>query len=116
MLAELGATGQPRIEVINKCDLGEAPAPFPGAVRVSGLTGDGLEELAGRIADELQKTYAPVTFSIGFDRFGLVSQLRPLGRVIAENYTDTGLELTMLLSARDRDAVLARRGRDILKT
>lgn len=116
VLAELGAVEQPRIEVLNKCDLGESASALPGACMVSGKTGEGLELLAERIADELQKTFAPVTFSIGFDRFGVVSQLRPLGRVVSENYTDTGVELTMLLSARDRDAVLAKHGHGILKS
>lgn len=116
VLAELGATEQPRIEVINKCDLGAAAAlPFPGAVAVSGKTGEGLEDLQDRIAAELQKTYSPVTFMIPFTNYGLSGQLRPLGRVVSETYTDEGMELTMLLSARDRDAVIARHGSGILK-
>ena len=48
VLSDLGATEQPRIEVINKCDLytDEAGAPMliPGAVRLSAKTGEGVDE------------------------------------------------------------------------
>ena len=50
VLAELGATEQPRIEVINKCDLQLEGCPIPGAVMISALAGTGLEELQDRIA------------------------------------------------------------------
>ena len=48
VLSDLGATEQPRIEVINKCDLytDEAGAPMliPGTVRLSAKTGEGVDE------------------------------------------------------------------------
>ena len=50
VLQELGATEQPRIEVINKCDLGAAVPALPGAVMVSAKTGEGIDELSARIA------------------------------------------------------------------
>ena len=53
VLSELGATEQPRIEVVNKCDLGTAEPTFPGAVMVSAKTGDGLEELTRVMAEKL---------------------------------------------------------------
>jgi GTP-binding protein HflX len=51
-----------------------------------------------------------------FDRFGLVGQIRPLGRVINEEYTDTGLELTVVLANADRDRLVSKYGKEILKT
>jgi len=115
VLAELGATEQPRIEVINKCDLGAAVPALPGAVMVSARTGEGLDELSARIAAELQKTYAPVTFFLPFSQYGLLGQIRPLGRVISENHTDTGTELTMIIGQADRDRLVSKYGPDILK-
>ncbi len=115
VLSELGATEQPRIEVINKCDLGKAEPAFPGAVMVSGKTGEGLEELHHRIAAELQKSFAPVTFVLPFSQYGLVSQIRPLGRVVNENYTDEGTELTIVISNADRDRLVAKYGKQIIK-
>ena len=78
-------------------------------------TGEGIAELHARIAEQLQKTYAPVTFVLPFDRFGLVGQIRPLGRVINEEYTDTGLELTVVLANADRDRLVSKYGKEILK-
>ena len=115
VLSELGATEQPRIEVVNKCDLGNVEPTFPGAVMVSAKTGEGIDELQSRIAAELQKTYAPVTFVIPFSQYGLVSQIRPLGRVVNENYTDEGTELTIVIGNADRDRLVAKYGKDIIK-
>ncbi len=115
VLSELGATEQPRIEVVNKCDLGRAEPTFPGAVMVSAVTGEGLDELQRRIAAELQKTYAPVTFVLPFSQYGLVSQIRPLGRVINEAYTDEGTELTIVIGNADRDRLVSKYGKQIIK-
>ncbi len=115
VLAELGATEQPRIEVVNKCDLGNVEPTFSGAVMVSAKTGEGLDELHSRIADELQKSYAPVTFVIPFSQYGLVSQIRPLGRVVNEAYTDEGTELTIVIGNADRDRLVAKYGKQIIK-
>ena len=115
VLSELGATEQPRIEVVNKCDLGGVEPTFPGAVMVSAKTGDGLDELQRRIAAELQKSYAPVTFVLPFSQYGLVSQIRPLGRVINETYTDEGTELTIIIGNADRDRLVAKYGKQIIK-
>lgn len=115
VLAELGATEQPRIEVINKCDLGMTAPALPGAVMVSAQTGEGMEELSSRIAAELQKTYVPVTFFLPFSQYGLLGQIRPLGRVVNENHTDTGTELTMVIAQADRDRLVSRYGTGIIK-
>ena len=115
VLSELGATEQPRIEVVNKCDLGNVEPTFPGAVMVSAKTGEGLDELQRCIAAELQKSYAPVTFVIPFSQYGLVSSIRPLGRVINEKYTDEGTELTIVIGNADRDRLVAKYGKAIIK-
>lgn len=115
VLADLGATEQPRIEVINKCDLGAAVPALPGAVMVSAKTGEGMDELASRIAQQLQKSYAPVTFFLPFSQYGLLGQIRPLGRVISENHTDTGTELTMVIAQADRDRLVSKYGAGIIK-
>ncbi|MGN0778911.1 MAG: GTPase HflX [Aristaeellaceae bacterium] len=115
VLASLGATEQPRIEVINKVDLGLSSPSIPGAVMVSAATGEGLDELRVRIARELQKTYAPVTFFLPFSQYGVLAQIRPLGRVVNECYTDEGTELTIILSQTDRDRIVSRYGKEIVK-
>ena len=114
VLRDLGATEQPRIEVVNKCDLGAAPV-LPGAVMVSAQTGEGIPELQARIAQELQKTHAPVTLFLPFSQYGQLAKLRPLGRVVSENHTDTGTELTIILSAADRDRIVAQYGAQVIR-
>ena len=115
VLLELGATEQPRIEVINKCDLGAAVPALPGAVMVSAKTGEGLDELRSRIAAELQKSFAPATIFLPFSQYGLLGQIRPLGRVVSEKHTDEGTELTMILSEADRDRLAARYGKALFR-
>ena len=116
VLQKLGATEQPRIEVINKCDLGAAVPALPGAVMVSAKTGAGLDELRGRIAAELQKSFAPATIFLPFSQYGLLGQIRPLGRVVSEKHTDEGTELTMILSQADRDRLAARYGKTLFRS
>ena len=106
VLDELGATEAQRIEAVNKCDIADPWPTFPGAVMISAKTGEGLEELKGRIAEALQENYAPVTFRLPFDQYGLVSQIRPLGRVMEERYTDTGTELVMMMAREDAQRLM----------
>lgn len=114
VLAELGATEQPRIEAVNKCDLGGAVPSR--AVRISAQTGEGLDRLMDEIARQLQQTHAPVTLMIPFSRYGLLSQVRPLGQVLEEKHTDTGTELTLLLSSADRERLLSKYGAELFVT
>ncbi len=117
VLEELGATEQKRIEVINKCDLAPEPAAmFPGALLVSAKTGEGLEELKRKIADVLQASCAPVTFLIPFSRYGLLGEIRPLGRVLRETHTGEGTELTLMIAAEDTDRLIRKYGAGIVKT
>ena len=115
VLADLGATEQKRIEVVNKCDIADPWPTFPGAVMISASTGQGLEELRRAIADALQESYAPVTFRIPFIRYGILAQIRPLGRVIAEQHTEEGTELTIVLARDDVSRLVRQHGEEILK-
>ena len=114
VLAELGATDQKRIEVINKCDAADPAPAFPGAVLISAKTGEGLEELREKIAEALQASHAPVTFMIPFSRYGILADIRPLGRVISENHTSEGTELTLYLSKEDTARIVRKHGAGIL--
>ncbi len=115
VLRELGATEQQRIEVVNKCDLTDPWPTFPGAVMISARTGDGLEELKHRIGEALQKGYEPVTFAVPFSRYGILSTIRSLGRVIREEHTAEGTEMTVILSREDLAWVIRKHGGEILR-
>ena len=115
VLAELGATDQKRIEVINKCDEGDPDPVFPGAVLISAKTGEGLEDLKQKIAETLQASHKPVTFRIPFSRYGMLSEIRPLGRVITEIHTDTGTELTLMIASEDAERLVKKYGSEIIR-
>ena len=115
VLNELGAGETRRIEAVNKCDIADPWPTFPGAVMISAKTGMGLEELKKRIAEALQENFAPVTFQIPFDRYGLIAEIRPLGRVVKEQYTDTGTELEIMMAREDVNRLIRQYGSGILK-
>ena len=110
VLRELGATEQKRIEVINKCDIADPAPAFPGAILISARSGEGLDELKGKIAEALQESHQPFTFLIPFARYGILAELRPLGRVIAENHTEEGTEITLVMAREDAERIIRLHG------
>ena len=114
VLEELGATEQKRIEVINKCDAADPePNEIAGAILISAKTGAGLEELKTAIAEAVQGTYAQVTFSIPFSRYGILSEIHALGRVITEEHTAEGTTITAMMSGEDAERLARKHGADI---
>ena len=110
VLEELGATEQKRIEAINKCDLADPAPAFPGAVLISAKTGSGLDELKTAIAEAIQETCSPVTFIIPFSRYGILSEVYALGRILSEEHTPEGTEITVLISGKDAERLVRKYG------
>ena len=115
VLAELGAESEKRIEVINKCDLGDVAPAIPGAVIISAKDGTGLDELEEAIARSLRQSMVQTVAVIPFANYGLMAEIRPLGRVLNEEYTDSGVRLTMLMEAADRSRLIARYGAELFE-
>ncbi|MCR4877049.1 MAG: GTPase HflX [Clostridiales bacterium] len=115
VLNELGATEAKRIEAVNKCDIADPWPAFPGAVMISARTGEGLEELKDRIAKELQSGFSQVTFRIPFSRYGLIAQIRPLGRVLSEEHSETGTDLTMIMGQEEAERLVRQYGISLRK-
>ena len=116
VLEELGATEQKRIEVINKCDEAGDPAPVsPGAILISAKTGEGLEDLKAAIAEALQETYAPTSFRIPFSRYGILSEIREMGRVMTEDHTAEGTEVTVMIAREDTERLVRKYGPEIVR-
>jgi len=115
VLNELGATEAKRIEAVNKCDIADPWPAFPGAVMISARTGEGLEELMDRIAKELQSGFSQVTFRIPFSRYGLIAQIRPLGRVLSEEHSETGTDLTMIMGQEEAERLVRQYGISLRK-
>ena len=115
VLEELGATEQKRIEAINKCDAAEPAVILPGAVLISAKTGEGLEDLKAAIAGALQESYAPETFMVPFSRYGILAEIRAVGRVIAEDHTEQGTRVTVMIAKEDTERLIRKYGADILE-
>ena len=115
VLAQIGADTQPRIDVLNKCDLWEEADEaqvhlLPGALHLSARTGEGIEALCAAIARELRKTEQKLTLLVPFSRHGVISELRQKGRVTEERYEDTGTRITVMLPREAAGQITARYG------
>ena len=105
VLAELNALDQPRIEAVNKCDLSNEPSPIPGGILVSAKTGAGLDALKAAIARQLQATHQSVTYFIPFHDYGVLGQIRKLGKISEEAHDDLGTTVTLKISQADQELI-----------
>ncbi|MBO4342003.1 MAG: GTPase HflX [Clostridia bacterium] len=96
LLAELGCENTPIIPVYNKCDKpGVIPDEIsePGAVRISALTGEGIEEMLDAVSKALPPTRARVKMLIPYSQGAAAAVLRKDGTVHSEEYSENGLLL-----------------------
>ena len=94
-LGEIGVGVRPVITALNKTDL--APdldvADFPNAVRVSALTGQGLEELRHRLAEAARASSVNLTVRIPYADSELVSLFHRRGEVMHEAHEQSGTRI-----------------------
>lgn len=103
LLQELGAAGHPVIPVLNKWDAVENPefAPhLPGAVRISALKGEGIDQLLKAIEENLPEKTFPVDLLLPFSKTGLAARLREEGAVLSEEYVSEGLRISAQVDQR----------------
>ena len=85
VLDEIGAGDRPRLIVLNKIDLLSAEdrsrllVGRRDVVGVSAVTGEGIEELRDRIADEFERTLAAVEVLVPYDEGARLAELHELG-------------------------------------
>jgi len=110
VLAKLGATNQPRIDVLNKCDVApeEDFPPLPHAVRISAKTGEGLDALSQAISQNLRAREQKIVAMVPFDKYAMIAEMRTMGRVLEEEYTDEGTRVTAMLDAAAYGKLLSR--------
>ena len=110
MLAEIGADHIPTIIALNKRDLlsdadaAALAARYPGAVSVSALTGEGLEDLLDVLADRVAAARLVVELLVPFERGDVRSRLHDDAEVLDETFEAEGSRLQV----RTSRAVLAR--------
>ena len=94
VLDSLGATEAPRIDALNKCDLlPPGVDTLPGAVPISAVRGDGLDNLLQRIEEELDAGTEEVSLLIPFAKYALADKLRKLGSVLSQEHVNEGVIL-----------------------
>ncbi len=109
VLAEIGATGVDEILVVNKTDIADAHAVarllahHDGAVAVSAVTGDGIDELLAVVSDRLQGITTEIALTIPYTRGDVVSSLHDLGEVLSESHDGEGTHLRVRLPKREAD-------------
>lgn len=117
VLEEIGAGGRPMVVAFNKADRlpRDLPAPLPPAmhaptpagvqlqlagraetlpsVRVSALTGEGVEELLGCIGANLRLQFVALDVVIPYERGELVAQFHRFGTIEEESYEAGGTHI-----------------------
>ena len=101
LLDELGCAGKPVIPVLNKCDRPGAAgvdiaAPGP-AVRISAVTGEGLNRLLEAIAAALPPARKRVKLLIPFSDGAVTARVRANGVVESETYGEDGICMEAVL-------------------
>ncbi len=96
LLQSLGAGERPVIPVLNKWDAvedQELSPRLPGAVRISALNGEGIEELLRAVEENLPEKTFEVELLLPFSKSGLAAKLREEGAVLSEEYVEEGLRI-----------------------
>ncbi|MFN8162038.1 MAG: GTPase HflX [Solirubrobacterales bacterium] len=110
VLEEIGAGAAPRVLVLNKEDLldadrrREVALRHPEGVLVSALTGEGTEELRGRIEAAFEETLRPVELLVPYEEGARLHELHEVAGALDRTDRDDGV----LVRARVPAAVLHR--------
>jgi GTP-binding protein HflX len=105
-LEEIGAGDRPRLLVLNKIDLLDPAArdelrlSHPDAVLVSGVTGEGLQELGERIEHELLHTLSAIDLLVPYEHGGSLAELHELAGDVSREDTPEGVRVRALVPAR----------------
>ena len=108
VLAEIGADEVPVELVLNKIDAVDPlrrrrlANRFPAALEVSALTGEGLDDLKGRIAARFAERLRPVRLLVPYDEGRILAELYELGAPIDERLdTPDGVVVLAQLPQRE---------------
>jgi GTP-binding protein HflX len=99
VLAEIGASEQPAVIVMNKTDLLDEVAldkirgRHPDAVFVSANRGSGLDVLVARVEEELARLRVEIELLIPFDRGDVVARVHETADVLEESYAPEGTRI-----------------------
>jgi GTP-binding protein HflX len=104
-LEEIGAGERPCVLALNKADLlddeerAELPLRHPGAVLVSGATGEGLNDLRERLEAELVHMLRPVHLLVPYTDGGSLAELHEIAGEVTREDTPDGVRVDALVPA-----------------
>lgn len=117
VLAEIGATVQPRVLVLNKCDLlaaealgqriAELAADEQRQIPVSGLAGTGLEELRAEVRTIMLGEWRSVCVDIPLRDGRAIDLVERRGEVLERDFTTEQARITVRLSRRHLEQLTA---------
>ena len=109
VLMDLDACDQPRIEVYNKWDIADKVKNSvpPGALKVSAVTGEGIEELQAAIAAHLRARERTYSLFVPFSQYQTLNELRKLGRILNEQHESEGTQVLIRLNPASAGRVKA---------
>ncbi len=111
VLRELGASGKPMLEVLNKCDrMPEVPMSSKDMIVISAQSGRGLDELKQEISNRIASLRRLVKVTIPYAEGAVASLVHEQGVVVSEEYTDTATVITCML-----DGTMCNRVEKLLK-
>ncbi len=111
VLNQLGASGKPMLEVLNKCDrLAELPLATPGIIPISAQDGQGLDALRAALGQRLGQMRRHVRLTVPYAEGAVLSLVHDKGQVLGEEYTAEATVVDCLL-----DGTLCQRVEKMLK-
>lgn len=104
-LANLEVGGKPIITLFNKCDLAEAgirpiDAKAERSIRISALTGEGLQDFTACIEGILRESKALIDTTFPYNKAGTVQLIRKYGQLLSEEYTAEGIKVKAWIPKR----------------
>ena len=111
VIGDLGARDIPEIVVFNKSDLVDPDQRLvlrglePSAIFVSARTGEGVDELLARIANEVPAPEVEMTLLVPYDRGEVISRLHVGGRVLSTEYLEEGTLVKALVHPQNVEAL-----------
>jgi GTP-binding protein HflX len=107
VIGEVGARDIPEIVAFNKSDLADEDQRLllrglePRAVFVSARTGEGIEELLERIAEEVPSPSIELTLLVPYERGDVVSSMHDRAVILSTDYEEAGTRVRVLVNEAD---------------
>lgn len=109
-LNQLKAGDKPIITAFNKCDMEGADMTARDlradeTVRISALTGQGIDTLKSAIENVLRKSRVYIEKTFGYNDAGTVATIRKYGQLVSEEYTGEGISVKAYVPAYVYDRI-----------